>query len=449
MSVSSILRVTLRVTMLTGALACGDLSKLAGKQSLPAGTLDPKSLHTAAGAMALYQAELAAFQGANAGAVVEIGSDTAKPAVGAFVSYAINSGMLTDELRSVGDRGVFTDARQLPEANGTPDLGSYVGLQGIRGGATTAIGALTAYAQDASPALVGHMYALQGYAEIMLADLYCSGVPLSTLDFNGDFTYHAGSTTVQVYQDAIAQFDQALAHSADSTRILNLARVGKARALLALGNLDSAALVVAEVPDGFSYQFLVDWTNHADNRMAIANAEGGNGLPYIVDGANDPRVTSSVYGTSPTNGLTLYTPVKYNTGIAPMVVADWIEARLIRAEAALASAPNDSSGWLGQLNYLRAHAITPALPGLSDPVDSAARLALLFKERAYWLFVSGHRQGDMRRLVRNYHLSAEQVYPTGPYPNGQFLHYGSDVNAPVPAAEQSNPLFTGCLSRGA
>lgn len=469
------------VLELTGVSACSDLSGLAGKQSLPAGTLDPNAVKTETGAMSLYQAEVAAFQYSNGTSTPEIGSGTSTTGLGAFVNYVMLSGQFADELQdpcasptrveTIGtcETRATLDARQVwnEGTSAGNERRGYALLQGIRNGANLATGALAAYATNASPALRGQMFALKGYAEVLLADLYCSGIPLSTVDFNGDFTYHAGSTTDQVYRDAVAQFDTAISLSGDSSRILNLARVGKGRALLARGLLDSAAAVVAAVPDGFTYQFLVDWTTFNGGTgtvfpfaIAVANAEGKNGLPYRTDGAADPRVTTKQYGVNEYN-MPLYAPAKYGSATSPftgtiasITVADWIEARLIRAEAALAATPDDLTGWLGQLNYLRAHAIAPALPALSDPIDPRARLSLLFKERAYWLFVTGHRQGDMRRLVRQYGASygfdVDHVYPVGPYLFGtDATVYGPDVSLPIPADEFTNPLYTGCLSAGA
>ena len=48
-------------------------------------------------------------------------------------------------------------------------------------------------------------------------------MPLSTLDFDGDFTYQPGSTTEEVYQRAIAHFDSALTLAGDSVAVANLA----------------------------------------------------------------------------------------------------------------------------------------------------------------------------------------------------------------------------------
>ena len=60
------------------------------------------------------------------------------------------------------------------------------------------------------------------------------------------------------------------------------------------------------------------------------------------------------------------------------------------------------------------------------------------------------RQGDLRRLIRNYGRTQAEVYPVGPYRAALSANYGSDVDAPVPADERRhNPRYTGCFERGA
>jgi hypothetical protein len=148
----------------------------------------------------------------------------------------------------------------------------------------------------------------------------------------------------------------------------------------------------------------------------------------------------------------LYFPKRYSAtpgAYTQFPIANGIEARLIEAEAALHAGDVDT--WLGMLNHLRETAHVPgqpdALPDTTDPGTEAARLALMFRERAYWLFVSGHRQGDLRRLVRVYQYPQEQIYPIGSYTAPGAGTYGSDINAPVPSGEFTNPLYTGCLDR--
>ena len=443
--------------------------------TLPPNVPDPGTTHNAAGAVAAYRGALMLFRNAFGG--------------NGF-SFVPVTGLLTDELGAadVGLRGSVSPGQLLDsrfvDADSQVSEAVYGLLQQARGQAEEAHGLMVAYASE-STALIAHLDALQGYTEVYLADLFCSGIPLSTLDFNGDFTYKPGSTTEQVYTGAAALFDTALSRSADSARILNLARVGKARALLALGQYSAAAQAVASVPDGFSY--VLDFSTSTASGIASPNQnfmwndvgiglsgfsismvdrEGGNGMPFISSG--DPRTAWVANGTN-SNGYTLTLPSKYDlAGDSPIVVASAVEARLIEAEAALQAG---SGSWLSTLNTLRTdgtyntmpdpqdstktdtlwHAGTGGVAGLAplaDPGTQDGRVNLLFRERAFWLFLTGERQGDLRRLIRQYGRQQQVVYPAGNYP-GAFGAYGPDVTAPIPSTEAaSNPLFHGCLNRG-
>jgi hypothetical protein len=356
---------------------------------------------------------------------------------------------------------------------------------------------LAAYAPDSvypwSPALRGHLYALEGYAEVLLADLYCSGIPLSTVDFGADYTLAPGSSTREVYTHAVTLFDSALALFAraralnvDSVRLQQLAAVGRGRALLAVDSFAAAQAAVAGVPDAYRYPLVYDG---AGNRLlsrfvqnyarggetsvgipSVADQEGGNGLDYRSRG--DPRVPVLVLEQPDQDGIlhTLYFPAKYPVeGPDTIPLADGLEARLIEAEAALQAG---SAEWLTQLNALRTdgtfdetqpnpdepqldtlwHAGRGGVPGLAplaDPGSPAAQVDLVFRERAFWLYLTGRRQGDLRRLIRQYHRSPETVYPSGFYPGGSG-GYGSGLVLPVPDSErQRNPQYTGCFHRDA
>ncbi|HEU6453310.1 MAG TPA: hypothetical protein VFT57_17970, partial [Gemmatimonadaceae bacterium] len=73
----------------------------------------------------------------------------------------------------------------------------------------------------------------------------------------------------------------------------------------------------------------------------------------------------------------------------------------------------------------------------------------LFHERAFWLFSTGHRLGDLRRLVRQYDRAPDTVFPNGAFLEGG--SYGSDMNFPVPESEKNNPNDTAgaCIDRNA
>jgi hypothetical protein len=421
---------------------------IVGNVELPPELHDPSATETPAGALQAYHGVLAQFRsafGARDTGFVEI------------------SGLLADELEmaEAGDATWYAvngvDSRTLPEENVDPDdmaAALYGLLHGVRGQGAQATGLLRDFAADSSPALRGHLFALEAYSEVMLAELYCSGIPLSTLDYRGDYTLAPGSSTAEVLEHAVALFDSALALSTDSARFLDLARVGKGRALLALGRFDEAAAAVQDVPIGYRYEVRYSGAaglNAANFAMTshrrpfrVSDMEGVNGLPYAS--STDARVGAVPAGVDG-YGHPVSLPTKYAAdGSSPIVLADWIEARLIEAEAALQK--HDALTWLAILNELRATAIDPALPDTTDPGDWDAEVSLHFHERAFWLFLTGHRQGDMRRLIRQYQRPPQLVYPSGPYTG--FRTYGTDVDVPIPTRERdSNPLFGGCQSRGA
>jgi hypothetical protein len=188
----------------------------------------------------------------------------------------------------------------------------------------------------------------------------------------------------------------------------------------------------------------------------VANLEGGVVLPFQSDGnlkaaVFDPRVADSLARrgtyTKVFDGTTdQWVQAKYPARASAVTIADGVEARLIEAEATLKA--GDAPGALAILNALRSNAALLSLRGypanslapLTLQATAAAQLDQLFKERAYWLFLTSHRLGDLRRLVRQYGRTVNSVFPNGPYFKGGL--YGSDVNAPVPFSEQNNPNYT-------
>jgi hypothetical protein len=234
-----------------------------------------------------------------------------------------------------------------------------------------------------------------------------------------------------------------------------LASVGKGRALLDQGLFAEAAAAVAAVPTEFQYL-----TEHADSPLRLQNAiysysvgflwsvsdeEGGAGLPYRT--AEDPRVPFEDTEDVGLDGTTpQFTLLKYPDASASVVVADGIEARLIEAEALLQTP--DLGGMTTILNDLRDAA---GLDPLDQPATQAEAVDLLFSERAFWMFATGHRLGDMRRLVRpapvGYGRAVDTVFPSGTYIKGG--SYGDDVNLPIPQEEGNNPNAVGCLDREA
>ena len=266
----------------------------------------------------------------------------------AYDSFVQMTGLLSDELRATSPE----DARILTETN-TAIANVYSKLEHVRGQAGQAIGLLTDY-RPGDSALVGHVYALEGYAEVFLAELFCSGIP-STLDYHGEYTLQPGSTTEAVFTHAAALFDSALALAGDSAAFLHLARVGQARALLALGQYAASAAVVGAVPDAYtdtlSYtghtEAMPSASNFADStslRSNVADLEGINGLDYRTSG--DPRTSARWVSVGDLSSDSIWFPNKYaSNGSSPLVLASGVEVRLIEAETALRA--GEWGRWLG------------------------------------------------------------------------------------------------------
>jgi hypothetical protein len=318
---------------------------------------------------------------------------------------------------------------------------------------------------------------LSGLTMILMAENYCGAVPLSREISAGVFEFGAPLTTDQLLQRAVQKADSAIAAlgtqtSAAAVAQLRLARIVKARALLNLNQPAQAAAAIggeAGVPTTYQYIYKHSETSTRQNngtwnviqnsgRFGVGQLEGGNGLPFRVEGdtllatgARDPRVPNVRRPTNSGNGFDNATPMWWQLKHAKRdtlaIIADGVEARLIEAEALLRAGNYD--GALAILNALRKNTAlmtlrgygqNRTLPDLAPVTGEAARVDQLFKERAYWLFLSSHRLGDLRRLVRQYARANEAVFPTGIYHKPGT--YGTDVNSPIPQAEENNPNFS-------
>ncbi len=381
---------------------------------------------------------------------------------------------------------IEVDARTIQVTNADVDLW-YRLLHQARNAAEKAAAQYAALL----PNDAGHaeMLSLAGYTYLFFAETYCSGVPVSHLDaVTGKITYGVPLTTRQLIDTAIARFDAALGVAATVTNatlkqtMTNLANVGKARALADSGDFAAAAVAVSAVPTSFAYlsehSEISTYENNGvfngntqDRRYSVADREGANGFPFRS--VIDPRTPVRRRTAGSRNGFDGLTPqfnnFRFGDRKAPIPLATGVEARLIEAEAALQNdTANPSAAFFTALNDPRANSSSrsylnpspfsrtdtltnpiPVLPNLTAADDTAAGGAvnLLFNERARWLWLTAHRLGDLRRLIRQYGRPANTVFPTGPYFKSNPSVYGPDVNMPVPITEQNNPNFRACLDR--
>jgi hypothetical protein len=348
-----------------------------------------------------------------------------------------------------------------------------------RGFVRDAISAMNGFNPD-SNALIGELYAELAFFEMTMADNYCNGIPLGHTD-NGTIVNGAPVPISQVYDSANNHLDTALAYSskgsdAGSLYINRLARVWKARVLLAKdkANAAAAAALVANVPTTYVYDMTFStvsgsngmWgLNNSTARISVADSfdiVGGitnvikNALPFAS--ANDPRVpvingdiASPKVVAEDQVTRPFYVGLLYKGQFDPLVLASGVDARLYEAEAKLVA--GDIAGMMTILNALRQAKPTigvtaiPAMAALPTPATTDAATTLLFREKAFWTFGRGQRLPDLRRLIRQYGRTQDQVFPVGLYFKGG--SYGTDVNFPVPSSEAVNPLFTGCLDRKA
>jgi len=414
--------------------------------------IDPNQLDTPAAAEALRLGALADF------AFVKDGDGTQTQD-----GLILVSGLLSDEFIFSTTPPSEQEIDQRTTALINPSLSDvYANLHKARAGLEKAGASLQQFlvVPDSSPE-IPEMQSLAGLTYVYFGEDFCNGVPFSRI--SGDsLIFGTGQTNTQMFETAVAKFDSALAHPGlqqDDGTITNLALVGRARALVDLGRFDEAAAAVVDVPTDFQYvsehaeaplslQNAI-WSYTDQGLWSVADSEGGVGLPYVT--SQDPRVPTDTLRDedgNPTFGLDNQTIqillLKYPDANASVVVADGIEARLIEAEAQLQT--NNFNGMRATLNTLRGTIGMPNLPTVST---RDAAIDVLFSERAFWLYATGHRLGDMRRLIRQYLRLPDAVFPTGAYHKGSGTLYGSDVNLPIPIEEQNNPNGGTCTDRNA
>ncbi|MEY8021340.1 hypothetical protein AB8P51_10945 [Muriicola sp. SD30] len=368
---------------------------------------------------------------------------------GATTGLIVMSGLMADEYDYSGTFPTRreADTRNLQDINFDMNR-IYGNLHLARAGAETTIGLLADFGGDAE--IESEMQSIVGYSYVLFAETFCGGIPFSKAPADsGELIFGEPLSKEEMFSGAVGWFDQAIANASGNNKLANLAQVGKARALLGLGQIEDAANAVATVPTDFVYNI-----EHSDNsrrqengiyimttvrrQFSIADGKGGNGLMYRSD--MDPRVPWDGGTEFGQDDITLYyNQLKFNSSSVPVALASGIEARLIEAEAA---ANADDAGFVQEI-----HNLLRATMGLSDldltGMSGEDLLLAHFSERAFWLFSTCHRQGDLRRLIDVYGMAPSDVFPWGDYFKGG--EYSSNLKFPVPQSESNNPNYVGCL----
>ena len=476
-----------RAVLLGSTMALAALAGTACQDSLLKATdpdlIAPSDLDTPEGADALRIGALDRFRRAT-------GGDDAN----GNESTWLTGGLLADEW---GTSSTFVqndelDERRIKTDNSTVTF-DFRKLSRVRTAVDQALPLMKKYRAD-STVNIAELYLARGFSEMQLASDFCNGIPLSDASnatSPTDIKFGTPQTVLQVFATAIKSLDSgyALLVGKDTASDVGRAiKVAKARALLGLdaqANAAAAAALMNGIPTTFKYQHTYS-LNAGDNaiwgqprsgrRYLVGDSLEGNAhdihvannLPFFS--AKDPRVpakyTVSSKGdtTKSQDGLTFSRTTDMWGQESPVDVANGIDARLIEAEAAFLTGnyATATTGTLAILNALRASSqvltnnltvAANALPALTDPGTDSARVAQLFREKAFWTFSRGQRLGDLRRLIRqapyNTWYNANNTFPTGTHYRGGT--YGPDVNLPVPKDEEgNNPNITqGCIDRNA
>jgi hypothetical protein len=412
-----------------------------------------------------------------------IASDPSPSAGFAYSSIWVASGLLSDEFSNSDFQNSQNDIdqRTISPDNGASDYGN---ITQARGDIRTAIVAEQQY-EPQKTADIGELYLALAVDEMTLAENFCNGIPLGS-NKGGVVDYSSPDfkplTDAQVLAVARTHIDSSLtilgsATDAASVFVRQAALIIKARILIdqdVKNAAAAAALVPASVvPSSYQYMFSTSPSNNNDDlgiwsfnnsvgRMTVGDSSivyAGktyttlNAIPFAS--ANDPRVpvlVGKTAGLSSEDGLTpFFLQQIWKNRDDPQPMVSGIDARLIEAEAALNA--GDINGMMTILNALRAAppkigTFQPAaMPALPTPADQPSAVSLFFREKAFWTFGRGQRLNDLRRLVRQYGRTQDQVFPSGQHYKGGT--YGTDVNFPVPDAERVNPQFHGCIDRNA
>jgi hypothetical protein len=327
----------------------------------------------------------------------------------------------------------------------------------------------TLVADPSSDDRVALASALTGYGYVFIGEHFCMAV-FSTAD--------SLSTDIEepdeVFQRAIPHFQRAIdvGTAVGETDIVNLARVGMARAHLNLQNWTQVISFAGAVPSGFVYwvEYISedsDLYNNLYNEVTGSNhtigvhpaflngTYGDNGL---VAGQTDPRIQhTSDFDTGHDGSTKLYKPFqgrRYSgySGLTiaggavegddvilfeqdtDVMLADYVEAQHHMYEA-MYRAGQPEGPILAFVNARRAVGNEAPDPGLTG----AALFAELRRQRSRDHYMGGLRIGDLRRWARQ---GVGNFFPTGAHPNPERppAVYGPWTCYPLPIEEyEGNP----------
>jgi hypothetical protein len=252
---------------------------------------------------------------------------------------------------------------------------------------------------------------------------------------------------------AIKHFDEAITvatagsqgtNVAAAQDLINMSRVGAARAALKVGDATLARTYASLVPT--AYEKLAYYSSNSvreNNALnGLTHASGASLAMYArFQGLNDPRVPQPATTQLGLTGGSIYTPLTpymytgwVATGAAPRVdvsfdikFATGLEAQYVLAET---DGPTPAT-----LNFVNARRAVGGQGVVA--LTGAALMTELADQRARDFYLTGQRLGDLRR----YADAGNDMFPTGTYPLFNDS-YGTEKCLIVPLSEKAgNPNY--------
>lgn len=350
----------------------------------------------------------------------------------ALGNYVLSGGTIADEFMDSQanaatwdiDRRSSNPSSALYATGGCGGFGLYTPISVARFQADQALKLLSSWTDAQVPGrlpLLARAAAYSGYAHILLGEGFCS----AAVDLGPELT------PAQVFALAEAKFTTAINTTGVPDSVRYMALVGRARARINQGKKAEAAADASLVPNNFVFNARTTAAaGRAENRLFRVNNTSGTvtvDTQYrnmTVGNVPDPRVPvvdAGRGGSLP--AVRLWSQSKYTSLTAPIPIATWREALLIRAEVA------GGQTAVGIINQLRSR--FASLPTFAS-TDEAAIQAQVVEERRRELFLEGQRLYDTIRF--NVPLKPAAG---APFPNGGGT-YGTNKCLPLPDIERLN-----------
>jgi len=414
---------TILVLGLLAAAGC-DLFNNALEVQSPS-VIPASGLETPANAQLLVNGAIADFECA-AGAYAELG--------GEITDELIDATQTADRFPYERRNMTSSDARY--GVNSCIGLGVYTPLQTARFSALNVISLLQGWTDAQVPGrdtLIPTLQAYQGYSLVLLGEGFCTMV-VSTLNANRQIVYGGEIARDSVFKLAVAQFNDAIAGATTTgqTAVLNMARAGRARAYIDLGQFAPAKTDAQAVPAAFLKTVSASSISaRRNNRVWQENSATSDAttLDTTYTKMNDPRVPFTDKARTSVTGYHLYRQDKYATSASPIRLASGDEARLIIAEADIRTGAFAAADSI--INSFRARGSQGAM---TSP-DSATASDSLFDQRKREFFLEGQHLFDLIRFNKTPNPAAGRAFNGGGT-------YASQLCLPLPDVEKNNnPSF--------